>query len=68
MPVWLDNLQHDPMFGPAIAIALLGFGGTLLVVIYSQYKRHGFRFRTRSLLIATTLVAIALGLIVYASS
>jgi hypothetical protein len=52
------------LYPPVLAILLLSVGGTIFVVFYAQYLRHGCHFRLRTLLIATTMVAVALGVVV----
>ena len=56
-----------PILWPALATVALAVGGTALVVAYAQYLRHGFHFRLHTLLIATTIVALALGLWAWAA-
>ena len=56
---------HSPF--PILLITLVVVAGLLVLALYSEYKRGRLRFSLRSLLIATTLIAVVLGIIVWVS-
>lgn len=63
-------LVDGPLSGPWLSLAavlLAVFCGLVAMAIYSEYLRSRLRFRLRTLLVVTTLVAVGLGLIVYLS-
>jgi hypothetical protein len=60
------DLITGPVQSPSIvlAIVLLVSLCGLAVTLYSEYLRSRLRFRLRTLLIATTIIAVVLGIIV----
>jgi hypothetical protein len=65
-------MDHDLITGPVqsptivLAIVLLvSLCGFAALALYSEYLRSRLRFRLRTLLVATTLVAVVLGIIVW---
>jgi hypothetical protein len=60
------DLITGPVQSPSIvlAIVLLVSLCGLAVTLYSEYLRSRLRFRLRTLLIATTVIAVVLGIIV----
>ena len=63
-------LVDGPLSGPWLsfaAVLLVVFCGLVAMAVYSEYLRSRLRFRLRTLLVAMTLIAVGLGLIVYLS-
>jgi hypothetical protein len=63
-----DYLIADPVQSPTIVLAivlLVSLCGLAALALYSEYLRSRLRFRLRTLLIATTLVAAVLGIIAW---
>ena len=62
-----ETLLVDPVHSPfpILLVTLAVVAGLLAIALYSEYKRGRLRFSLRSLLIATTLIAVVLGIVVW---